>query len=253
MNSNSIRMIPRIDVRGENVVKGIHLEGVRKVGVPNDLAIKYYHGGADEIIFMDVVASLYGRNNILSTVEDAARDIFVPLTVGGGMRSIDDITAALRSGADKVAINTACIANPSFISEASKALGSQCIVLSIEAKRRDGWWEAMTHNGREPSGRDVSDWVLEAQDLGVGEILITSVDTEGTKRGFDVELYEGLFEKVQVPIIACGGAGSSDDVVSLAKTQCVDAISFAALLHFGIATLHDVKKSLADNEIPVRL
>jgi cyclase len=253
LNKKFLRIIPRIDVRGENVVKGIQMEGVRKVGQPNELALKYYQGGADEIVFMDVVASLYGRNNILSTVEEAARDIFVPLTVGGGMRNVDDITAALRSGADKVAINTAAVVNPPFISEASKALGSQCIVLSIEAKKRDGWWEAMTHNGREPSGRNVLDWVVEAEDLGAGEILITSADKDGTKKGFDCELYESVYDRVRLPVIACGGAGSNDDVVSLAKGNYVDAICCATILHYDLSTLPGLKQSLAENGIPVRL
>jgi len=253
LSKDFIRIIPRIDVRGEDVVKGIRLEGVRKVGKPNDLARKYYESGADEIIFMDVVASLYDRNSILSTIEDAARDIFIPFTVGGGIRSIDNITAALRSGADKVAFNTAAVANPSFISDASRVVGSQCVVLSIEAKKRDGWWEAMTHNGREPSGRNVLDWVVEAEDLGAGEILITSVDREGTKKGFDGELYERIYNRVQLPIIACGGAGDDDDVVSFAKMESADAICCASLLHYDISTIASLKQSLAKNNIPVRL
>ena len=169
------RIIARLDIKGPNVVKGIHLEGLRVVGKPAELARRYYDQGVDEIVYMDIVASLYGRNSILSVVEDAARDIFVPLTVGGGIRTVEDVTAALRSGADKVAINTAAIARPAFLTEAAQAVGSQAIVVSIEAKRRDGWWEAMTDNGREKTGRDALEWAAEAEGLGAGEILLTSV------------------------------------------------------------------------------
>ena len=180
------RLIARLDIKGSNVIKGIHLEGLRIVGQPGPMARRYYDEGVDEIIYMDTVASLYGRNNILPVVEDAARDIFVPLTVGGGIRTIDDIVAALRAGADKVAINTAAIARPDFLREAAETFGTQCIVLSVEAKRRsEERWEVLTDNGRERTGVDVLKWVAEAEQLGAGEILVTSVDAEGTRRGFD--------------------------------------------------------------------
>jgi cyclase len=203
-----VRVIARLDVKGPNVIKGIHLEGLRVIGSPGALARRYYAEGADEILYMDVAASLYGRNNILSVVEETAGEIFIPMTVGGGIRSIDDIVAALRSGADKVAVNTAALARPEFLREAAQAFGRQCIVLSVEAKRRGpGQWEALTDNGREITGVDVLDWVVEAERLGVGEILLTSVDREGTRRGFDMELVTAVRERVEVPVIACGGAG----------------------------------------------
>jgi cyclase len=241
------RIIPRLDIKGPNVIKGVHLEGLKVVGSPGDMARRYYEDGADEIVYMDVVASLYGRNNILSVVEEAARDVFVPLTVGGGIRSIDDIIAALRSGADKVAINTAAIARPDFLDEAARAFGSQCVVLSIEAKERGrGQWEALTDNGRERTGVDVLTWVAEAEQRGVGEILVTSVDMEGTQSGFDLPLIEEIRRRVAVPIIACGGGGNAEQVVAvLARTGC-DAVCCASIFHYDLCPLPELKDALND-------
>lgn len=248
-----VRVIARLDIKGPNVVKGVHLEGLRIVGKPGELARRYYEQGVDEIVYMDIVASLYGRNNILAVVEEAARDVFVPLTVGGGIRSLNDIVAALRSGADKVAINTAAIGRPAFLKEAAEALGSQCIVLSVEAKRRaPGKWEALTDNGREATGVDVLDWVAEAERLGAGEILVTSVDQEGTKTGFDVELIAAVHERVRIPVIACGGAGSPEHVGSLVETGAVDAVACASIFHYGTCPVPVLKNHLAARGIPVR-
>lgn len=248
-----VRIIPRLDIKGPNVIKGIHLEGLRLAGNPGELARRYYDQGADEILYMDVVASLYGRNNILSVVEEAARDVFVPLTVGGGMRTLDDIVAALRSGADKVAINTAAVARPDFLREAAEAFGSQCIVLSVEAKRRGpGKWEVLTDNGRETTGRDVLDWVSEAEALGAGEILVTSVDTEGTGKGFDIELAAEVRRRVRVPVIACGGAGSARHVADLLIAADCDAVGCATIFHFDKCPLPVLKSALADSGIAVR-
>lgn len=248
-----VRLIARLDIKGPNVVKGVHLEGLRIVGKPGELARRYYEQGIDEIIYMDIVASLYGRNNILAVVEEAARDIFVPLTVGGGIRSLDDIVAALRSGADKVAINTAAIARPAFLQEAAEALGSQCIVLSVEAKRRgDGKWEALTDNGRETTGVDVLDWVVEAERLGAGEILVTSVDQEGTKNGFDDALIAAVHKRVRVPVIACGGAGTAEQVRGLAETGTVDAIACASIFHYGTCPVPALKADLARHGVTIR-
>jgi cyclase len=247
------RLIARLDIKGPNVIKGIHLEGLRVVGQPGRMARAYYGDGIDEIVYMDTVASLYGRNNILPIVEEAARDIFVPLTVGGGMRSVDDIVAALRSGADKVAINTAAIARPGFIREAANALGSQCIVLSIEAKRRgEGRWEALTDNGRERTGVDVLEWVREAEDLGAGEILVTSVDKEGTRRGFDHALFRAVRERVSIPVIGCGGAGTSAHVVEAVRDDGLDAIACASLFHYGHASIPGLKEEMAAAGIAIR-
>jgi len=246
MNVPPVRIISRIDIKGPNVIKGIHLEGLRVVGQPGAMAHKYYEQGADEIIYMDVVASLYGRNSIFSVVEEAAAELFVPMTVGGGIRSVEDIVAALRSGADKVAINTAALQRPEFLTEAAKAFGRQCIVLSVEAKWRDaGKWEALTDNGREQTGVDVLDWVAEAEARGIGEILVTSVDMEGTEKGFDIELVKAVRDRVSVPIIACGGAGEGTHIQMLLEESWCDAVCCASLFHYDRLPLPALKSELA--------
>ena len=247
------RIIARLDIKGTNVIKGIHLEGLRIVGQPGPMARRYYEAGIDEIIYMDTVASLYGRNNILPVVEEAARDIFVPLTVGGGIRTIVDIVAALRAGADKVAINTAAIARPDFIREAAEAFGSQCVVISVEAKRRgEGRWEALTDNGRERTDVDVLEWVAEAERLGAGVLLITSVDAEGTRRGFDHPLFGAVRERVQIPVIGCGGAGTADDVIRAVQTNGLDAVACASLFHYEHATPPVLRAAMAEAGLTVR-
>lgn len=247
------RLIARLDIKGANVIKGIHLEGLRVIGAPGDLARRYYEDGIDEIVYMDTVASLYGRNNILPVIEEAARDIFVPLTVGGGIRTVDDIVAALRAGADKVAINTAAIARPDFLKEAAETFGSQCIVLSVEAKRRGpGQWEALTDNGRERTGVQVLDWVAEAERLGIGEVLVTSVDCEGTRRGFDHELFRAIRSSVSVPVIGCGGAGRVEQVIDAVVRDGLDAVACASLLHYGHASVPEIKTALREAGVPVR-
>lgn len=249
-----IRIIPRLDVKGPDVVKGIQLEGVRRVGKPSEMARKYYAEGADEILFIDSVASLYGRNNVLSVVEEAARHIFVPLTVGGGLRSTEDIKDALRAGADKVAINTAALQRPEFLREAAIAFGSQCIVLSVQAMRQpNGMWEAYTDNARERTYRDVLDWVRQAVELGVGEILLTSVNQEGTREGFDTELVAAVTARVNVPVIACGGAGSKEHVTELVDATGIEAVACAAIFHHSVCSIPDVKAHLRKSGYEVRL
>jgi len=229
----TVRIIPRLDIKGPNLVKGIHLEGLRVLGKPEDFATKYYLQGADELIYIDAVASLYGRDNLLEIVKRTAKQIFIPLTAGGGIRTIDDIRNLLRAGADKVAINTAGIRNPSFIKEASRVFGSQCIVVSIEAKLWDsGHYEAFTDNGREKTGKDVYDWAREAIDLGAGEILITSIDREGTGKGFDIELVKKIAEFSPVPVIACGGAGRCEDFLEVINEGRADALAAASVFHY---------------------
>jgi len=248
------RIIARLDVKGPNVVKGIQMEGLRIVGEPNTLARKYYEQGADELIFMDIVASLYGRNRILSVIENAAKDVFIPITVGGGIRSIDDITAVLRSGADKVAINTAAIADPEMLRRASEAFGSQCIVLSVEAKaQNDGSWECYTDNGRERTGRDAVDWAEEAEALGVGEILVTSVDRDGMRSGFDVPLCRAIRDRVRIPVIAASGAGGSDHVSSLLTETSIDAVCCGAIFHTDTCPIPALKSALHQNGHGVRM
>ena len=185
----STRLIARLDVKGANLIKGVHLEGLRVMGEPNDFAKRYYEQGADELIYIDCVASLYGRNSLGDIVQQAAQDVFIPMTVGGGIRTVDDATHLLRCGADKVAVNTAAVANPLLISDIARRFGSQCMVLSVEAKRLGpGRWEAFTDNGREDTGLDVIEWIKRGVALGAGEVLLTSVDQEGTRKGFDVAL-----------------------------------------------------------------
>lgn len=249
-----IRILARLDVKSKNVIKGIHLEGLRVIGKPFDLATKYYGDGADEIIYMDMVASLYGRSNILPVVKETATDIFVPLTVGGGMRNENDIVSALRSGADKVAINTAAIKDPDFLQRGAKVFGSQCITLSIEAKNRaPGKWEALTDNGREMTGVDVLEWAVEAERLGVGEILLTSVDKEGTQTGFDIELIGLIRDALRIPVIAAGGAGNSGHVVEMIKQTGCDAVCCASIFHYDLIDIPNLKQAIDMAGFEVRL
>lgn len=229
----SIRIIPRLDIKGPNLVKGIHLEGLRVLGKPERFARYYYEQGADELIYMDVVASLYGRNSLLDMVERTAKEIFIPLTVGGGLRTINDIRAALCAGADKVAINTAAIRYPELIREASKKFGSSTIVVSVEMKKQpDGSYEAYTDNGRVKTGVDVLSWAVRVAELGAGEILLTSIDREGTGRGFDVEATRKVAESVSIPVIACGGAGKVSDVYEVVSEGKADAVCLASVVHY---------------------
>jgi len=238
----NVRLIARLDVKGPNLIKGVHLEGLRVVGNPGENARRYYEDGADELIYMDIVASLYGRNSLLDIVRQTAQDVFVPLTVGGGIRSVDDAHELLRAGADKVAINTAAVRRPELITEISRRFGSQCMVLSIEAKRiADGKWEAYTDNGRERTGLDVMRWAVQGVELGAGEILLTSVDQEGTRKGFDVELVQAVATVLPVPVIASGGMGSVDNLVQVVKIGHADAVAMADVLHYRRMTLGSIR------------
>jgi cyclase len=229
----NIRVIPRLDIKGPNLVKGIHLEGLRVLGKPEDFAQFYYQNGADELIYQDAVASLYGRNSLLDIIERTASKIFIPLTVGGGLRSVDDIRTVLRAGADKIAINTAAVKRPALIREAALAFGSSTIVVSIEAiKKTNGRFEAYIDYGRESTGLDAFDWALEAVDLGAGEILVTSIDREGTGKGYDLELTRQISKAVPIPVIALGGAGCLDHIVEVIRDGCADAVSLASMLHY---------------------
>lgn len=232
----SIRIIPRLDIKGPNVVKGVHLEGLRVLGLPERFASRYYEEGADELIYLDQVASLYGRNNLVDIVSRAAERIFIPLTVGGGVRSVDDIHRLLRAGADKVAVNTAAIKNPQLIRDGARAFGSQCMVLYIEAKQRGpGVYECLTDNARERTGKDVFEWVREAVDLGAGEILLTAVDREGTGQGYDLELTAKVSAMVDIPVIASGGAGTPAHVLAAIEQGRADAVCAASLFHYRVA------------------
>lgn len=228
----SIRVIARLDIKGPNLVKGIHLEGLRVLGKPWDFAVKYYEGGADELIYIDMVASLYGRNNLTEIVRKTAENIFIPLTVGGGIRTVEDVRELLRAGADKVAINTAAVERPALIRETAGMFGSQCIVGSIQAKRVGDRYIVFTDNARENTGRDVFAWAEELVTLGAGELLVTSVDREGTGKGYDVELVRTLAERHSVPVIAHGGCGCADDIVNVIRNGHADAVSASSLFHY---------------------
>ena len=239
--TNKKRIIARIDVKNDFVIKGIQLEGLRKLGDPNLYAQKYYVEGVDEIVFMDAVAAYYDRNSLSKIIEKAVKNIFVPITVGGGIRKIQDIEIALLSGADKVAINTAAIRNPSFIEIAAKEFGSQCIVAQVDVKLIGEDYIAYYDNGRESSGRKLSQWVSELQERGAGEIMITSIDRDGTKIGFDNGIFESLIDEVEIPLIVSGGFGSISHCKSILNNSQVDAIALASYLHYNLGTINDIK------------
>ncbi|MCF8453562.1 MAG: imidazole glycerol phosphate synthase cyclase subunit [Pedobacter sp.] len=281
---SKVRVIPRLDIKGPNLVKGIHLEGLRVLGKPEYFAEYYYNNNADELFFQDTVASLYERNNLKDIISKTAKKIFIPLTVGGGLRTIEDITNVLRAGADKVSINTAAIKNPDFIRDASLKFGSSTIVISIEAiKQSDGQYLAYIDNGREYTGIEVVSWAKRVQELGAGEIVITSVDKEGTGEGFDIELTALIANAVSIPVIAHGGCGNPHDVADVITKCKIDAVAIAAVLHYEFitrtdskphneaegntsflksgktygkiipCTLSDIKNNLSISKIPVRL
>jgi cyclase len=249
----TVRLIGRLDIKGSNLIKGVHLEGLRVVGDPQTFACLYYEEGIDELIYMDVVASLYGRNSLAHIVRHTAERAFVPLTVGGGVRSTEDVKTLLRAGADKVAINTAATKRPDLISEVSKRFGSQCMVLSIEAKRiAESRWEVYTENGREKTGMDVVEWAERGVELGAGEILLTSVDQEGTGKGFDCELVRAVASRVGVPVIASGGMGTIEHLIDVVKQGRADAVAIADVLHFRRTSLAEIRAAALKAEIRLR-
>ncbi len=250
---SALRLIARLDIKGANLIKGIHLEGLRVVGDPQVHAAKYYADGADEIIYIDTVASLYGRNNLVDVVSRATEHVFVPITVGGGIRSVEDARTLLRAGADKVAINTAAIKEPELIRQLSEVWGSSTIVLSIEAKKMgDNKWEAYTDNGRERTGLDVVQWAETGAKLGAGEIFITSVDQEGTKKGFDCELVEGITRNVDIPVIASGGFGALEHVTQLMNVAKPTGVAIADSLHYNRFSLDQIRSFCVANDITTR-
>lgn len=250
----NIRLIARLDIKGPNLIKGIHLEGLRVIGLPNEHALRYYLQGIDELIYMDCVASLYGRNHLGLIISAAAQDIFVPMTVGGGIRTTDDVMQILRAGADKVAVNTAAVANPQLISDIARRFGSQCMVLSVEAKQvAPDRWEVYTDNGRERTGLDVLEWVKQGVKMGAGEVLLTSVDREGTRKGFDLALVSAVSSEVSVPVIASGGMGKPNDVADVVNNGGADAVAMADILHYGRSTIGDIRNVAHAAGIGVRV
>lgn len=247
------RIIARLDIKGSHLIKGVQLEGLRKLGDPQLFAERYYKQGIDEFLYIDLVASLYGRSKLSDIVRRASKNVFVPMTVGGGIRSIDDVRDLLRAGADKVAINTAAVSRPELIREISQKFGAQCMVLSIEAKEiSPGKWEVFTDCGRERTGVDVLDWAQRGVDLGAGELLITSIDKEGTRKGFDLNLMSSIANVSSVPFVCSGGYGKPSDI-SLAIKAGSDAIAIADALHYDRVQLSDLKQNLIDIGVPVRM
>jgi cyclase len=252
-SSGNIRLIARLDIKGSNLIKGIHLEGLRVLGEPNKFALDYYREGIDEIVYMDSVASLYGRDHLADVIRNATESIFVPLTVGGGIRTIDDVKEILRAGADKVAINSHAVQEPRLISEVAEKFGSQCMVLSIEAKQVSGnRWEVYINNGREKTGLDVVEWANRAIGLGAGELLVTSIDREGTRKGFDIDLMKAVSSEVTVPVIASGGMGSYSDLVDVVLIGGVGAVAMADILHYKRASLGQIREAARSGGLPVR-
>jgi cyclase len=249
----TVRLIARLDIKGPNLIKGVHLEGLRIIGDPQAYARRYYEQGADELVYIDIVASLYGRSKLTEIVSQAAQNVFVPMTVGGGIRGVDDVHDLLRAGADKVAINTAAVRRPGLVTEVSRRFGSQCMVLSIEAKLQSpGKWEVYTDCGRERSGVDAIEWARHGVELGAGEILVTSIDREGTRRGFDLDLVRSIATAVSVPVIASGGYGEPVHLVSVVKEGHADAVAVADALHYERVTLGQLRQVAIEHGIDVR-
>jgi cyclase len=238
---NKLRIISRLDIKNEYLIKGIQLEGLRKIGNPNNFATKYYKDGIDEILICDVVASLYNRKTILKIINSIAKNVFVPICVGGGIRSTKDAKDLLRNGADKIFLNTAAIKNPKIISELSEEYGKSTIVISIEAKRISDQWLAFTKNGREPTGLNVIKWAKHAEYLGAGEILITSIDNEGTQKGFDLELIKEITDAINIPVIVSGGMGKLEHLKEILKLK-LSGIAIASALHYNKVDIISIKK-----------
>jgi cyclase len=249
-----VRIIARLDIKGPNLIKGVRLEGLRVIGDPAEYAFKYYEDGIDELIYYDSVASLYERNNLTEVVKKTSANVFVPVTVGGGVRSIQDVEKLLECGADKVCLNTGAVKNNDLITDIANKFGSQCCVVEVQAKKiRDNKWEAYVDNGREHSGLDAIDWAQEAVSLGAGELIITSIDHEGTCQGYDSDLLMSVSSKVKVPIIASGGAGTPSDVAKTAKCIHVDGCAVAHILHHNKCTVLDLKQACIDAGVNVRV
>lgn len=247
------RIIPCLDVDRGRVVKGVNFVGLRDAGDPVEIARRYDEQGADELCFLDITASSDDRDTILHVVEAVAAEVFIPLTVGGGVRKIDDVRNLLNAGADKVSINTAAVHRPEFVAEATGRFGSQCIVVAIDAKRAGARWEVFTHGGRRPTGLDAIEWARRMQALGAGEILLTSMDRDGTREGFDLGLTRAVADAVGVPVIASGGVGTLEHLADGVIEGCADAVLAASIFHFGEFTVRQAKQCMAARGIEVRL
>ncbi len=248
------RIIPCLDVRDGRVVKGVNFMGLNDVSSPVELASYYSEHGADELVFYDITASAEGRRLFTDILCETARRVFIPLTVGGGINTLDDFDRVLKCGADKVSVNSGALRNPGLIGEAAKRYGNQCVVLSADVKRVDGSFRVFAKGGREDTGREAIEWIRSGVEAGAGEVVVNSIDTDGVRRGFDLELLAAVTDAVSVPVIASGGAGSADDFVTLFKTlPRVDAGLAASVFHFGEIDIPTLKKTLAEADIPMRL
>lgn len=252
---HTIRVIPCLDVNNGRVVKGVNFINLRDAGDPVECALAYDRAGADEVVFLDITASSDGRNTVVDMVREVAKKLFIPFTVGGGIRTVDDFKVILREGADKVAVNSAAIKRPELIAEAAEKFGSQCVVVAIDAKRREPFdgWNIYLNGGRVDTGIDALEWAKKAESLGAGEILLTSMDCDGTKEGFDVELTRTIADAVNIPVIASGGAGKLEHFVEAVKDGHADAVLAASLFHFKELEIKEVKQYMRDNEIDVRM
>ena len=245
------RLIARLDIRSPNLIKTRNLEGVRIVGSPQEYATKYNDEGIDEILFLDVVASLYGRNSLSGLVSRTVENVFCPVTVGGGIRTLSDARALFLSGADKIAVNTEATHRPEFITELAQKFGSQAVVLQLDAKRTNGCWEAWREGGREPTGFDAVQWAVGASGMGAGEILITSIDKEGMCVGYDVDLISEIASRVTIPVVASGGMGTLEHTIQAIEAGA-EAVAAAHVLHYGVLGIKEIKASLQSHGIPVR-
>lgn len=247
------RIIPCLDVTNGRVVKGVNFVELRDAGDPVEIARRYDEQGADELTFLDITASSDNRGLIFHIIEEVASQVFIPLTVGGGVRAVEDVRNLLNAGADKVSINTSAVTNPQLVADAAGRFGSQCIVVAIDAKRVGDHWEVFTHGGRKPTGLDAVEWARKMVGLGAGELLLTSMDRDGTKSGFDLELTRAISDAVEVPIIASGGVGNLQHLVDGVKQGGADAVLAASIFHFGEYSVHQAKHYMADHGIEVRL
>ncbi len=252
------RIIPCLDVDAGRVVKGVRFVDIRDAGDPVEVARRYNREGADELTFLDITASSDDRDTMVHVVEDVAREVFIPLTVGGGIRELADVRRLLNAGADKVSINTAAVFNPEFVAEAADKFGSQCIVVAVDAKRvsgadQAGRWEIFTHGGRKPTGIDVLEWVRKMDDFGAGEILLTSMDRDGTKSGYDLALLRAVTDAVSVPVIASGGVGTLDHMVDGVREGHASAVLAASIFHFGTYSIGETKRHMADAGLAMRM
>jgi cyclase len=248
------RIIPCLDVTAGRVVKGINFLELRDAGDPVEIARRYDEQGADEITFLDITATSDGRDLILNIIESVASQVFIPLTVGGGVRSVEDVRRLLNAGADKISINSSAISNPQLVADAAQKYGSQCIVVAIDAKKSaDGRWEVFTHGGRKATGLDAVEWAKKMESLGAGEILLTSMDRDGTKSGFDLPLTRAVSDAIRIPVIASGGVGGLQDLADGVKQGHADAVLAASIFHYGEHTVPEAKRFMAEQGIPMRL